>query len=70
MSPDAFHGLDDVGFSPAGQEVTYRVAEAVQGTDHQDLDETPEAVASTTKALAANAVHLARLLADAPHPAS
>lgn len=70
VSADVFQGLNDVGFSLAGQAVTYWVGEAMQGTDYQDLDETPEAVASTTKALAANAVHLARLLADAPYPAA
>ncbi|ARF71204.1 flavodoxin family protein [Streptomyces sp. NPDC012600] len=70
VSADVFQGLNDVGFSLAAQAVTYWVGEAMQGTDYQDLDETPEAVASTTKALAANAVHLARLLADSPYPAS
>ncbi|MFJ1594825.1 flavodoxin family protein [Kitasatospora albolonga] len=70
VSADVFQGLNDVGFSLAAQAVTYWVGEAMQGTDYQDLDETPEAVASTTRALAANAVHLARLLADSPYPAS
>ncbi|MER7039858.1 flavodoxin family protein [Streptomyces microflavus] len=70
VSADVFQGLDDVGFSLAPGAVTYWVGEAMEGTDYQDLDETPEAVASTTRALAANAVHLARLLADAPYPAS
>ncbi|MFD4025755.1 flavodoxin family protein [Streptomyces sp. NPDC058576] len=70
VSADVFQGLNDVGFSLAPGAVTYWVGEAMQGTDYQDLDETPEAVASTTKALAANAVHLARLLADSPYPAA
>lgn len=70
VSADVFQGLNDVGFSLAAQAVTYWVGEAMQGTDYQDLDETPEAVASTTRALAANAVHLARLLADAPYSPS
>ncbi|MFF8987481.1 flavodoxin family protein [Streptomyces rubiginosohelvolus] len=70
VSADVFQGLNDVGFSLAPGAVTYWVGEAMQGTDYQDLDETPEAVASTTKALAANAVHLARLLSDRPYPAS
>ncbi|MEV4881150.1 flavodoxin family protein [Streptomyces cyaneofuscatus] len=70
VSADLFQGLDDVGFSLAPGAVTYWVGEAMRGTDYQDLDETPEAVASTTRTLAANAVHLARLLADAPYPAS
>ncbi|MEU5329994.1 flavodoxin family protein [Streptomyces parvus] len=70
VSADVFQGLNDVGFSLAPGAVTYWVGEAMQGTDCQDLDETPEAVASTTKALAANAVHLARLLSDHPYPAA
>ncbi|MFB8122500.1 flavodoxin family protein [Streptomyces bacillaris] len=70
VSADVFQGLNDVGFSLAAQAVTYWVGEAMQGTDYQDLDETPEAVAATTRALAANAVHLARLLADAPYSPS
>ncbi|NUV71610.1 MULTISPECIES: flavodoxin family protein [unclassified Streptomyces] len=70
VSADVFQGLNDVGFSLAPGAVTYWVGEAMQGTDYQDLDETPEAVASTTEALAANAVHLARLLSDRPYPAS
>ncbi|MDJ1642962.1 flavodoxin family protein [Streptomyces pakalii] len=70
VSADVFQGLNDVGFSLAPGAVTYWVGEAMQGTDYQDLDETPEAVASTTRALAANAVHLARLLSDRPYPAS
>ncbi|WP_228993623.1 flavodoxin family protein [Streptomyces sp. DH8] len=70
VSADVFQGLNDVGFSLAPGAVTYWVGEAMQGTDYQDLDETPEAVASTTAALAANAVHLARLLTGSPYPAS
>ncbi|MFH9610231.1 flavodoxin family protein [Streptomyces sp. NPDC017448] len=70
VSADVFQGLNDVGFSLAPGAVTYWVGEAMQGTDYQDLDETPEAVASTTAALAANAVHLARLLTGGSYPAS
>ncbi|WPO70751.1 MULTISPECIES: NAD(P)H-dependent oxidoreductase [unclassified Streptomyces] len=68
VSADVFQGLNDIGFSLAPGAVTYWVGEAQQGTDYQDLDETPEAVADTTRALAANTVHLARLLRDAPFP--
>ncbi|MFJ9917725.1 flavodoxin family protein [Streptomyces rubiginosohelvolus] len=70
VSADIFQGLNDVGFSLAPGAVTYWVGEAMQGTDYQDLDETPEAVATTTKALAANATHLARLLTGGPYPAA
>lgn len=48
--------------------VTYWVGEARQGTDYQDLDETPEATAGTTKTLAANTAHLARRLKANPYP--
>ncbi|MGW9188280.1 flavodoxin family protein [Streptomyces rubiginosohelvolus] len=70
VSADIFQGLNDVGFSLAPGAVTYWVGEAMQGTDYQDLDETPEAVATTTKALAANATHLARLLTNGAYPAA
>ncbi|MFJ7416529.1 flavodoxin family protein [Streptomyces sp. NPDC098077] len=70
VSADVFQGLNDVGFSLAPGAVTYWVGEAMHGTDYQDLDETPDAVATTTEALAANTAHLARLLADSPYPAT
>ncbi|GAA3486461.1 NAD(P)H-dependent oxidoreductase [Streptomyces cremeus] len=70
VSADLFQGLNDVGFTLAPGAVTYWVGEAMQGTDYQDLDTTPEAVASTTHTLAVNTVHLARLLNERPYPAS
>lgn len=63
-----FQVLNDVGFTvPAGGS-TYWNGEAMHGTDYKDLDKTPEAVASTTKKLAANAAHLARLLRAQQYP--
>ncbi|MFE5143626.1 hypothetical protein ACFRDV_39350 [Streptomyces fagopyri] len=44
------------------------VGEAMQGTDYQDLDKTPEATASTTKTMAANTAHLARQLKASSYP--
>ncbi|MFH8755750.1 flavodoxin family protein [Streptomyces atroolivaceus] len=70
VSSDLFQGLNDLGFSLAPGAVTYWVGEAMQGTDYRDLDGPPEAVASTTRTLAVNATHLARLLNDGPYPAS
>ncbi|WP_256106551.1 flavodoxin family protein [Streptomyces sp. ODS05-4] len=70
VSADLFQGLNDVGFSLAPGAVTYWVGEAMQGSDYQDLDQTPEKTASTTKTLAANTVHLARRLSTAPYPPS
>ncbi|EWM10742.1 flavodoxin family protein [Kutzneria sp. 744] len=69
VSADLFQALDDIGFTiPAGG-VTYWVGEAMQGTDFKDLDEVPDTVAQTTKQLAGNAAHLARLLRESPYPA-
>ncbi|GGY36871.1 flavodoxin [Streptomyces omiyaensis] len=70
VGADLFQGLNDVGFSLAPNAVTYWVGEAMQGTDYQDLDETPEKTAATTRTLAANSAHLARGLKTAPYPPS
>jgi len=70
VSSDLFQGLNDIGFSLAPGAVTYWVGAAQQGTDYQDLDETPEEVADTTHTLAVNAFHLAELLSQHPYPSS
>src|SRR3954447_18276675 len=49
---DVFQALDDVGFTIPAQGATYWNGEAMSGTDYLDLEETPEAVASTTATLA------------------
>ena len=67
ISADLFQALDDVGFTIPAQAATYWNDEAMGGRDYNDLDEIPEAVASATKTLAANAAHLARLLKGAPY---
>jgi multimeric flavodoxin WrbA len=64
-----FQALNDVGFSIPAQGAVYWNGEAMHGTDYQDLPEAPEQVASQTRTVAANAVHLARALAPAPYPA-
>ena len=69
-SAEIFQALDDVGFTIAAGAVTYWVGRAMETVDYQDLDETPETVASTTATLAANTAHLARLLARDPYPPS
>jgi multimeric flavodoxin WrbA len=67
-SAEIFQALNDVGFSLAPGAVTYWVGRAMEAVDYKDLDETPKTVSSTTTTLAANAVHLARLLRAAPYP--
>ena len=69
-SAEIYQSLNDVGFSLAPNAVTYWVGRAMEGTDYQDLEETPEQTAATTKTLAVNAVHLARLLRGASYPGS
>ncbi|WP_327308472.1 NAD(P)H-dependent oxidoreductase [Streptomyces sp. NBC_01298] len=68
VSADLYQGLNDAGFSLAPNAVTYWVGEAMQHTDYQDLDKTPEKTATTTKTLAANTAHLARRLKASPYP--
>lgn len=66
-----FQSLNDVGFTLAGQAVSYwHDAVASDYRDYRDLDETPQAVAATNRAVAAHAVHLARLLRQSPYPAA
>ncbi|MFS0698998.1 flavodoxin family protein [Cellulomonas sp. 179-A 4D5 NHS] len=69
-SAELFQALNDVGFTVPAAAVTYWVGAAMQGTDYQDLDETPEETAKTTATLAANTAHLARLLRQSPYPPS
>lgn len=68
ISAIVFQVLNDVGFSVPAQGVTYWNGEAMHAVDYQDLDETPDATAGTTRTLAANAAHLARLLRGASYP--
>lgn len=70
ITAEVFQALNDVGYTIPAQGGTYWNGEAMHTTDYNDLDETPEAVASTTKSLAANAAHLAKLLKAAKYPAS
>ena len=62
--------LSDVGFTIPANGSTYWVGEAMQGIDYKDKSPRPEATAGATTSLAANASHLARLLAGSPYPAA
>jgi multimeric flavodoxin WrbA len=68
ISAEVFQALNDVGFTIPAQGVTYWNGEAMGRVDYQDLPKTPDATAGTTKTVAANATHLARLLKDANYP--
>lgn len=67
---ELFQGLNDIGFSIAGQSGTYWVGEAMHGTDYKDLDSVPDPVAKTTATAGRNAAHLARMLKRESYPAS
>ncbi|MFS0703147.1 flavodoxin family protein [Cellulomonas sp. 179-A 9B4 NHS] len=69
VSAELFQALNDVGFTIPAAAITYWVGEAMGGTDYHDLDETPETVTTTTRTLAANTAHLARLLKRQQYPA-
>lgn len=69
ITADVFQALNDVGFSIPAQGGTYWNGEAMHSVDYNDLDGTPEKVASATATAARNAAALARLLADDGYPA-
>ncbi|MEX1078998.1 MAG: NAD(P)H-dependent oxidoreductase [Homoserinimonas sp.] len=70
VTADLMQSLNDVGFSLPAQAGTYWNGEAMHTLDYKDLQETPEKVASTNAALAANAAHLARALRASAYPAA
>jgi multimeric flavodoxin WrbA len=63
-----YQGLSDCGFTVPTNAATYWVGEAMQPVDFKDLEQTPDNVASATKMMASNLVHVARLLEDHPYP--
>ena len=70
ITADLMQGLNDIGFTIPAQGGTYWNDEAMGSRDYLDLDETPEAVASTTTTLAENAASLARAIQDRGYPGS
>lgn len=66
---DMMQALNDIGFSLPAQGGTYWVGEAMQAVDFKDLDELPDAIASSIAGLARNAAHLARALRTHQYPA-
>ena len=69
VAAQVYQALSDVGFTiPAGGQ-TYWVGEAMGSIDYKDLDAEPEKTASTTRDVARNAAHLARVLQQSPYPA-
>jgi multimeric flavodoxin WrbA len=69
VTAEVLQALNDVGFSAAAGAATYWVGEAMGKVDYNDAGPKPETTGRTTKTLAANAAHLAHLLAKEPYPA-
>lgn len=68
ISADIFQSLNDLGFTiPAGG-VTYWNGEAMGNLDYKDLEKAPEKVTMTTRRLAINAAHLAKVLKSNNYP--
>ncbi|MBT0667601.1 flavodoxin family protein [Novosphingobium profundi] len=63
-----FQALNDVGWTIPANGACYWVGEAMGSTDFKDLDATPEMVSKMAKMMAANAAHLAGLLAGHNYP--
>jgi len=70
ITAELFQALNDLGFTIPAQAATYWNGEAMQTVNYIDLESTPEKVASATKAVAANAAHVAALLRQHPLPAT
>jgi multimeric flavodoxin WrbA len=68
VTAEIFQALNDVGFTIPANASTYWVGEAMQGTDYQDLQPSPETTTKTTATLGKYAAHVARLLRDAGYP--
>jgi multimeric flavodoxin WrbA len=68
VGAELFQGLNDVGFTIPANGMTYWVGEAMHKTDYKNLPSGSEKTDQATKTAAANAAHLARILANAPYP--
>src|SRR3954452_16950113 len=68
VTAEIFQALNDVGFTIPANASTYWVGEAMQGTDYQDLQPSPETTTKTTATLGKHAAHVARLLKDSGYP--
>jgi multimeric flavodoxin WrbA len=69
VTAEVLQALNDVGFTVAASASTYWVGEAMGGVDYRDAGPKPDTTGAATKTLAANAAHLAHLLAGSPYPA-
>jgi len=69
VTAEVFQALDDVGFTIPAAAATYWVGEAMGKLDYDQAGPKPDTTGATTRTLAANTAHLARLLRSDPYPA-
>ncbi|TPI21024.1 NAD(P)H-dependent oxidoreductase [Mesorhizobium sp. B4-1-1] len=65
---ECYQALNDVGFTVPANAGVYWVGEAMGDVNYVDLPDTPDKVAKAIEMAAANAVHLAGLLAGSNYP--
>jgi multimeric flavodoxin WrbA len=65
---EIFQALNDVGFTIAAGAGTYWVGEAMGKVDYKDLKQPYQKTVQTTRMLASNAAHLAKLLKSDRYP--
>ena len=70
VTAEVLQALNDVGFTAAASASTYWMGEALGTVDYKDAGPRPDTTGRATKTLAANAAHLAHLLAKNPYPAA
>jgi len=68
VGAEIYQALVDLGFSLAANAMTYWVGEARTGGEYRDLNPVPASTTDATRMMVRNAVHLARLLKEAPYP--
>ena len=69
VTAKVFQSLNDVGFTVLAAASTYWVGEAMGKVDYDQAGPKPDTTGGTTRTLAANVAHVARLLQDAPYSA-
>jgi multimeric flavodoxin WrbA len=69
VTAEVFQALNDVGFTVPAAASTYWVGEAMGKLDYDKAGPKPDTTGGTTKSLAANAAHVARLLQGDAYPA-
>lgn len=67
---DIFQSLNDYGFTIPAASATYWNDEAMGSREYKDFESPPDAVARTTKQMAANLAHVARLLKQSAYIAA